>query len=318
MSPSLKVGPALLALVGPTAAGKSEAAVAVAPALGAEILCVDSTLVHRGMDVGTAKPTREERAEVPHHLLDLIDPGEPFTVRDLQRRFDEAAASVRARGRRVLAVGSGGLYYRAVADRLRFPGTDPADRASLELEAGALGPEALHERLRALDPAAAGRIQASNVRRTVRALEVIGMSGRSFSSFAADWERYPPGIRAAGVAVPREILHARIDSRVRDMVSGGLIEETGRLLEAGAGPFLSSSRAIGYAESVAVLRGEMDLADAAARIASRTKALARRQMAWLRRDPRIVWFEAGPEGAMGLVDRLVEYLGGDGPAAVEA
>ena len=300
-----------LALVGPTASGKTEASLPVAEALGAEIVSVDSMLVYRGMDVGTAKPAAAQRARVPHHLLDLADPTEPFSVATYQLEARAALEDIERRERRALLVGGGGLYYRAVVDGLNFPGTAPETRSLLEAEAVVLGPEALHGRLAAFDPQAAARIGRGNARRTVRALEVAALTGRAFSEHFADWGSYPKeAVRAAGIDLPRAVLHGRIERRVREIMPA-LLEETRGLLERGSGPFLTSSQAIGYAESVACLHGEIAQDEAAARTIRRTKALARRQMAWLRRDPRIRWFAAGDEGAVGIVDQLIAHLGRD-------
>jgi len=299
----------LLAIVGPTASGKSEAALAVAEALGAEIVSVDSMLVYRGMDVGTAKPSPAERARVPHHLIDVARPSEPFSVARYRELAEAAVRGIRARGNRVLLVGGSGLYFRAVVDRLEFPGTDPGTRSMLEAEAAALGPERLHRRLAELDPAAAARIEPRNVRRTVRALEVAAVTGRPFSAFQAAWDRYEPGrVRAAGIEIPREVLAARIEARVRAMVAGGLLEEVRSLVAQGLGRWLTASQAIGYAELARHLAGELTLEEAVASTVRRTRELARRQMVWFRRDPRIRWFRAGPEGAIALVEELVEYL----------
>jgi len=299
----------LLAIVGPTASGKSEAALAVAEALGAEIVSVDSMLVYRGMDVGTAKPSPAERARVPHHLIDVARPSEPFSVARYRELAEAAVRGIRARGHRVLLVGGSGLYFRAVVDRLEFPGTDPGTRSMLEAEAAALGPERLHRRLAELDPAAAARIEPRNVRRTIRALEVAAVTGRPFSAFQAAWDRYEPGrVRAAGIEIPREVLAARIEARVRAMVAGGLLEEVRSLVAQGFGRWLTASQAIGYAEFARHLAGELTLEEAVASTVRRTRELARRQMVWFRRDPRIRWFRAGPEGAIALVEELVEYL----------
>jgi tRNA dimethylallyltransferase len=302
-------GTPLLALVGPTACGKTEASIPLARALGAEIVSIDSMVVYRGMDVGTAKPTPAERAAVPHHLLDVADPAEPFSVAEFEGLAARAIEDVRAGGARPLLVGGSGLYFRAVADRLRFPATEPRTRALLEAEASALGPDALYQRLADVDPAAADRIEPSNVRRTVRALEVAGVTGRPFSSFAADWERYPSEhVRAAGIEIPRAVLHERIERRVAAMLPG-LLAETARLAERGSGRFITSTQAIGYAEALACLEGRLSEEEAAARTTRRTKALARRQLAWFRRDPRIRWFPVGNERAMGALDGLIRYLG---------
>ena len=302
-------GTGLLALVGPTASGKTEASMPLACALGAEIVSIDSMVVYRGMDVGTAKPTAAERATVPHHLIDVVDAEEPFSAAEFSRLATAAVEDIRGRGVRPLLVGGSGLYFRAVADGLRFPGTEPVTRGLLEAEAIALGPEPMHRRLRELDPVAASRIEPSNVRRTVRALEVAGVTGRAFSSFAADWERYPPDhVRAAGIDMPREVLHRRIEARVAAIMPG-LLAETQLLAERGAGRFITSSQAIGYAEALDCLEGRLSQEEAAARTTRRTKALARRQLAWFRRDPRVRWFSVGEEGGIGALDGLIRYLG---------
>ena len=301
--------PPLLAVVGPTASGKTAAGVVVAERLGAEIVSVDSMSVYRGMDVGTAKPSAQDRARVAHHLLDVADPNEEFSVARYQQLARAALAEIAARGRGALAVGGTGLYFRAIADELEFPATDPATRRALEDEAEREGPDALYRRLEAHDPRAATKIEPANVRRTVRALEVATVTGRPFSAFAEAWDRYPQGrVRAAGVAMPTEVLRERIHARVRAQYEGGMLDETRRLLDRGMGPSLTARQAIGYAEATWYLEGSITLEDAIAGTAKRTRALARRQMAWFRRDPRIRWFEAGVDGASKLVDQMTEYL----------
>ncbi|HXF36307.1 MAG TPA: tRNA (adenosine(37)-N6)-dimethylallyltransferase MiaA [Actinomycetota bacterium] len=298
-----------LALVGPTAVGKSEAAVLLAEGVGAEVVSVDSTTVYRGMDVGTAKPPPPLRARVPHHLLDVADPEEAFTVARYQRLAREAVAAIRSRGRRALLVGGSGLYFRAVVDDLVFPPTDPATREALERRAEAVGPLRLYERLRDLDPEAAAKIEPGNVRRTIRALEVLEVTGRPFSTFARAWDRYPPGrVRAAGVTMPRALLYRRIEERAWAQVRGGLLSEVRGLVERGLGRWLTASQAIGYAELARHVAGQLSLEEAVAATVRRTKALARRQLAWFRRDPRIRWFEAGEEGAPALVEEIRRYL----------
>jgi tRNA dimethylallyltransferase len=305
-------GHPFLALVGPTASGKSEAAMALSRRLGAEIVSVDSRLVYRGMDVGTAKPTPAERARVWHHLVDVAEPEEPFSVARYQQLARAVVDGIDARGRRVLLVGGSGLYFRAIVDELEFPATDPDARDELWAEAEVLGPDRLYERLAELDPTAAARIEPSNVRRTVRALEVAAVTGRPFSSYADRWERYPDErVRAAGIDVPRDVLARRIETRVRAMVDAGLLDEVRGLLDQGLLAWLTASRAIGYAEFARHLRGEMTLADASAQTVRRTRELARRQMVWYRRDPRIRWFPAGERGAIDVVDEVTEYLQGD-------
>jgi tRNA dimethylallyltransferase len=300
-----------LALVGPTAAGKTEASLELARRLGAEIMAVDSMLVYRGMDVGTAKPSPEDRRAVPHHLLDVADPMEPFSVARFQALAWEAVKGIAARERRVLLVGGSGLYYRAVVDELSFPGTDPALRALLEAEAVVLGPDRLHARLTDADPAAAARMEPGNARRTVRALEVAALTGTPFSSFAESWDRFPPErVRAAGVRLSPSVLSARIEARIHRMIGNGLAGEVRALLDRGFARFLTSSQAIGYLEMAEHLQGLLSLEEAVRRTIRRTKALARRQMAWFRRDPRIRWFDAGTEGAAGCIDEIERLLAG--------
>ena len=297
---------ALLALVGPTASGKTEAALAIAPHLGAEIVSVDSMLVYRGMDVGTGKPTAEQRAAVPHHLLDLAEPSERFTV----ARFQELARGVLPSIARPLLVGGSGLYLRAVVDDLAFPPEDPVVRASLEAEADDLGAEPLYGRLAEMDPVAAARIEPGNVRRIIRALEVTAISGAPFSSFGASWDRYDADrVRAAGIRLDREAQRARIAERVLAMLQNGWLNEVQALMDRGFGAWLTASQAIGYAELAEHLDGRLSLDEAAERTVKRTRELARRQMAWFRRDPRIRWFDAGAGGAPEVADEIRAYLG---------
>jgi tRNA dimethylallyltransferase len=301
--------PPLLGLVGPTAAGKTEASLELAERLDAEIVTVDSMVVYRGMDVGTAKPTPQQRAAVPHHLVDVAELDEPFSVARFQELAREAIAAIRSRGHQALLVGGSGLYFRAVVDDLAFPGTDPATRGMLESEAAVLGPARMHARLTAADEPAAAKIEPGNVRRTVRALEVAALTGRPFSRFAEAWERYPAGrVRAAGVRLAPSVLARRIEARVHRMIDDGLAEEVRGLLGRGLERFLTSSQAIGYLEMARHLQGTISLEEAVHRTIRRTKALARRQMAWFRRDPRITWFDAGEIGAAERVEEIEGFL----------
>jgi tRNA dimethylallyltransferase len=305
------VADAPLALVGPTASGKTEASLILAERLGAEIVSVDSMLVYRGMDVGTAKPTDADRARVAHHLIDVVDPSEPFSVARYQELVGAAIAEIRTRGGRPLLVGGSALYLRAAVDELRFPGTDADVRAVLEEEAARVGALAMHGRVERADPLAAARIEPGNVRRSIRALEVMEITDRPFSSFATSWETFEPGrVRAAGVTIDRAILGRRIELRVEAMLEAGLLDEVRHLVGRGFGPWLTSAQAIGYAEFSRHLAGELSLEDAVTAAVKRTKALARRQMAFLRRDPRIRWFGASENGAADVVDDIAEHLDG--------
>jgi tRNA dimethylallyltransferase len=294
----------LRALVGPTASGKTDAGIALAAAFGVDVASCDSMLVYRGMDIGTAKPTAAQQASVPHHLLDLAEPSERFTV----SRFQEAARGVLARGRSLL-VGGSGLYFRAVVDELRFPPEDPAVRAALEAEADSLGADQLYARLADVDPVGAARIDPANVRRTIRALEVSTITGAPFSEFAAAWEVYDPArVRAAGIRLDAATLDARVRERVAAMLEAGWLEEVRGLVARGFGAWLTASQAIGYAELAEHLDGTLALDEAMERTVKRTKQLARRQMAWFRRDPRIRWFDADDRGAVGVVDDVRAFL----------
>ncbi|HEY3264684.1 MAG TPA: tRNA (adenosine(37)-N6)-dimethylallyltransferase MiaA, partial [Actinomycetota bacterium] len=264
---------------------------------------------YRGMDIGTAKPTAEQRERVPHHLLDVAEPSEPFSVARYQELARAAIARIRSRGRRVLLVGGSALYERAIVDELGFPGTDPDTRSGLEAEAAVVGATGLHERLAASDPAAAAKIEPGNVRRTVRALEVAELTGQPFSSFAGSWETYEPDrVRAAGVWMPAPALQSRIETRVAEMLERGWLDEVRGLVERGFGSWLTSAQAIGYAEFARHLAGELTLDAAIAGTMKRTWALARRQLGFFRRDPRIRWFQAGEAGAEPLVEDVVAYL----------
>ncbi|HEX2088979.1 MAG TPA: tRNA (adenosine(37)-N6)-dimethylallyltransferase MiaA [Actinomycetota bacterium] len=301
----------LLALVGPTASGKTDAAVAIARSIDGEILSIDSTTVYRGLDVGTAKPDPKQRAMVPHHLIDVAEPGEPFSVAEFQRLGLAAIGETRRRGRVPFLVGGSGLYYRALVDRLEFPGTLPSIRRLLEAEARTVGAEALHRRLTELDPEAARRIEPSNARRTVRALEVIALTGRRFSSYYGAWDRFDPGVvRSAGIFIARAALHRRIENRAIRIMPG-VLDETRRLLDQGHERFINGTQIIGYAEAAACLQGRITADEALATFIRRTKSLARRQVAWFRRDPRIRWFTAGEEGAAAIVDDVQAHLVGD-------
>jgi len=289
-----------LALVGATASGKSELAMEVAARLGdVEIVSMDSMQVYRGMDVGTAKPTAADRAAVPHHMIDVADPAEDWSVARFQERARCAVAGIERRGRRALLVGGTGLYVRAVLDDLRFPGEDPGVRAELEERAGAPGgPAELHAELARCDPVAASRIEPSNVRRVVRALEAVRVSGRPFSASGPGMERYGEPVvpvRMAAIRLPDPVLDARIETRVARMAAAGLVEEVRRLTARTGGWSRAARQAIGYREVAGHLAGgpgAPSLEEALAVTARRTRRFARRQHRWFRRDPRVTWFDA--------------------------
>jgi tRNA dimethylallyltransferase len=281
------VSDTLLALVGPTASGKTRVAVDLAERFGCEIVCADSMTVYRGMDVGTAKPSREERARVRHHLLDVIDPGETFSVARYQKVARAALSEIRTRGRAPLVVGGSGLYFRAAVDDLDFPPTDATVRARIETE----DTESLAARLKREDPDAAVFVDLANRRRVVRALEVIEITGRPFSSFRDAWGRYTAAI-VAGLTPEVALLDARIEQRLRRMMDHGLLDEVGGLIEKGYRDALTSSQAIPYRQAVELLEGSITREAFFEQAARATRRLARRQLSWFRRDPRIRWFDA--------------------------
>jgi tRNA dimethylallyltransferase len=280
-----------LALVGCTASGKSGLALELARRLGdVELVTVDSMQVYRGMDIGTAKPTRAEQAEIPHHLLDLADPGEEWSVTRWAVAARQAIAGIEARGRRAILVGGTGLYFQAVVDALQPPGTYPAVRQELDDDPDTL---ALHRRLQDLDPLAASRMEPTNRRRVLRALEVTLGSGRPFSSFGPGVAHFPPTAwRMAGLWLPRPVVATRIRARLDAMVAGGLVGEVERLRAGPGGLSRTARQALGYREVLAHLEGEVPLAAAIDEADRRTRAFARRQRVWWRRDPRLRWYGA--------------------------
>ena len=281
--------PVTVAVVGATASGKTGLSLDLAEALDGEVVNTDAMQVYRGMDVGTAKLPPAERRGIPHHLLDLLDVTEPATVAEFQGWAREAITRIRGRGRTPVLVGGSALYTRAVLDRFEFPGTDDSLRRELEAELERVGPAALHERLARLDPEAARRILVDNGRRVVRALEVIALTGRPWSATLPQLEYADPLSLQVGVDIDRPTLDARIDRRVREMWDSGLVEEVERLLDLGLERGRTASRAIGYREAAAYLRGELGREDAITRTQVATRRFARRQDSWFRKDPRIVW-----------------------------
>ncbi len=255
-----------------------------------EVVCVDSMQVYRGMDIGTAKPTPEDQRNLPHHLLDLVDPDEDFGVAAYQAAARQALAGIEARGARAVLVGGTGLYFQAVVDGLAPPGRFPDVRAQLEAEPDTA---ALHRRLQALDPRAAARMQPSNRRRVVRALEVSLGSGQPFSTFGPGLGAYPlTRFRIAGLWLPRAVVGRRIESRFRAMVDAGLVDEVTRLAAQPGGLSRTARQALGYREVLSHLEQGVPLATAHAEAQRRTRAFARRQRVWWRRDPRITWYGA--------------------------
>jgi tRNA dimethylallyltransferase len=281
--------PPIVAVVGATASGKTSLSLDLAERLDGEIVNTDAMQVYRGMDVGTAKLPEAERRGIPHHLLDTLDVRDPATVAQFQAWAREAIADLRSRERAAVLVGGSALYTRAIIDRFEFPGTDAGVRATLENELAELGPHRLHDRLAGLDPEAAAKIIPENGRRTVRALEVIALTGRPYTASLPTLEYADPRTVQIGVDIDRPTLDARIEQRVDHMFDTGFVDEVDRLLKDGLAEGRTASRAIGYAQVASYLRGELSLAEARERTTSATRRFARRQDSWFRKDPRIVW-----------------------------
>ncbi|GAA1511851.1 tRNA (adenosine(37)-N6)-dimethylallyltransferase MiaA [Sphaerisporangium rubeum] len=296
--------PAVVAVVGPTAAGKSDLAVELALRLGGEAINADSMQLYRGMDVGTAKLTTAERRGVPHHLLDIWDVTRAASVAEYQRLARPLIDGMRARGTVPILVGGSGLYVRAALDDLEFPGTDPEVRARLEAELETLGPAALHQRLKELDPVAAEAVLPSNGRRVVRALEVIELSGRPFSATMPSYDAVYPSVQI-GLQVPRPELDERIALRVRRMWDAGLVGEVRALAGRGLADGRTAGRALGYAQVLRFLAGEWTEEQAVEETVRATRRFARRQESWFRRDPRVRWL---PYDAPDLVRQAIEAV----------
>jgi tRNA dimethylallyltransferase len=278
----------IIAVVGPTATGKSDLAVALARALSGEVVNADALQLYRGMDIGTAKLTVAQRGGIPHHQLDVLDVSEDATVAGYQRHARADVAQIRERGGRPVVVGGSGLYVRALLDRLEMPPTDAVVRRRLEERGDAEGPGLLHDALAAVDPDAAARIGRQNTRRLVRALEVVELTGRPYSATLPDHTYELPALQI-GLDCDREVLDRRIDDRVEAMWRGGLVEEV-----RGLAPRMgrTASRGVGYAEVLALLAGRTDERTARESIAVGTRRLARKQMTWFGRDPRVHWLRS--------------------------
>lgn len=295
----------MIAVVGATAAGKSDLAVDLALSLDGEAVNADSMQLYRGMDIGTAKLTPDEMRGVPHHLLGIWDVTVTASVAEYQRLSADVIAGIHARDRVPVLVGGSGLYVRAALDHLEFPGTDPAVRARLEEELAETGPGVLHERLRGLDPAAAEAILPSNGRRIVRALEVIEISGRPFTATLPEHRYRYDAVVQIGLSVPRDALDERIALRVERMWEAGLVEEVRDLEKKGLRDGLTAGRALGYAQVLRFLAGEWTEEQAREETIRTTRRFARRQESWFRRDPRVQWL---PYNAPDLAERALSLL----------
>jgi tRNA dimethylallyltransferase len=303
--------PSLVVITGPTAVGKTPAAVSLARQIGAEIVCADSRAIYRGMNIGTAKPTPTEQALVPHHVLDVARPDDVVTVADYQRLAEQAIAGIARRGRLPLMVGGTGLYIRAVVDGLQIPPTPPdwELRAALEAEERADGPGTLYRRLQNVDPAAASRIHPRNVRRVIRALEVHAWTGTPISAFHGSGGGPLASARRGTVAMialntDRDRLYARIHRRIDQQLAAGLVAEVSALLQIGYAKTLPALQGLGYKEIISHLEGRLSLAEARALFQRHTRRYAKRQLTWIRGDERYAWLDVGDDPPEVVAERI--------------
>jgi tRNA dimethylallyltransferase len=297
----------LVVIVGPTAVGKTEISIQLAERLGGEIVSADSRLFYRGMDIGTAKPTLEERRGIPHYLIDVADPATTWSLALFQQAGTAAIAGIQARQQLPMLVGGTGQYIHAVTYGWTPPVTRPDVQLRAELEARATqeGYLALHSELEKLDPVAAEKIDARNVRRTIRALEVIRLTGLKFSEQRGQTES-PYRLLTIGLTRPRPELYARVDARIEAMFSNGLLDEVQRLLDSGCSPNLPTMSAIGYRECIQVLNGSMSVEQAKVEMRRLTRIFVRRQANWFKLDdPSIHWFQAAQPGVVTEIDQVI-------------
>ncbi len=299
--------PPLILLVGPTAVGKTELAIRIAERLSGEIVSADSRLFYRGMDIGTAKPTPAEQARVPHHLIDVATPDETWSLAMFQQAAQKIIADIHARGRLPLLVGGTGQYVRAVTQGWTPPEVKPDERLRDELEKlkEEKGAEWLYEKLKSIDPEAAASMDLRNVRRTIRALEVILTTGRKFSEQRGQSES-PYALLTIGLKRPREELYARVDERIEAMFTAGLLDEVRALLAKGYSPELPSMSGIGYRECCQVLSGQLSEEQAKVQMKRITRVFVRRQANWFKEsDPQIHWFDAGE---VDILERIIPLI----------
>lgn len=283
----------LLCIVGPTATGKTETAVAVAEAMGGEVVSADSMLVYRYMDIGTAKPSIEEMRGIPHHMIDIVDPSENFTVAVYARMAHELIPAIRSRGKIPMLVGGTGLYIRSVADGFNFSvtGPDPGYRKSLEEYLNQKGPYELHALLAAVDTGAAARLHPNDTKRIIRAMEVFHQTGRPMSALSSSNVKSDYNLLMFGLTMNREKLYRRIEHRVDQMIDRGLVNEVRDLRAKGYDQSMTSMQGLGYKEIINFLEGEMTLQEAVETLKRSTRRFAKRQLTWFRRDQRIKWLD---------------------------
>ncbi len=300
--------PPIVTIAGPTAVGKSALALELARTIDAEIVSVDSRQVFRYLDIGTAKPTAAEQREVRHHLIDLVDPDQSYSAAEFRADADRALLDIRRRGRVALLVGGTGHYLQSVVERLEFPRVAPQEgfRREMEALARSQGWEALHQRLREVDPGA-DLVPAQNVRRVIRALEVQMVTGVPFTEIGRKRGEPLPALRL-GLTMDREGLYRRIDDRVERQIRDGLFDEARSVLDMGFEPGLPPLAGLVYREAIAVVQDRMTVAEAARRMRETTHAYSRRQYTWFRRDPAIQWFDAGPGLIREITGTVEAYL----------
>lgn len=301
----------LLCILGPTAVGKTELAIELAKRLDGEIISADSRQVYKLMDIGTAKPTPQQRKLIPHHLIDCVYPDQPFSAAEFVRLAEEAISDIRRRGKVPLLVGGTGLYFRALVDGLfEGPGADEELRRRLREEARLFGPQHLHAKLMQVDPEAALRIHPNDLVRVIRSLEVYEKTGRSISQLQRQWRSDRPKHPFIAFCLSRERgeLYSRIEERVDRMMEMGFLEEVRMLLDMGYGRDLPSMQAFGYRELAAHLCGEIGLEEAVRGIKRRTRRFARRQIIWFRGDKRLIWVDARSTTPDGLIELALTHL----------
>lgn len=300
----------LVVIIGPTAVGKTELSIQLAECLNGEIISADSRLFYRGMDIGTAKPNKHSQERIPHHLIDVADPDEIWTLATFKKEAQKTIKEIQSRGRLPILVGGTGQYIRAVIEAWSIPEVTPdlVLRLALENWSKEVSPQGLHDRLRILDSKAADQIDPRNIRRTVRALEVILTTGRQFSDQRVRGDS-PYRILRVGLTRPREEIYQRVDSRIRTMLEKGFVEEVQRLLDQGYSADLPSFSAIGYREIIAYLQGEISLEEAIDQMKKKTRIFVRRQSNWFKPDdPDIYWFKIDHNVMKEIVSVIREWM----------
>lgn len=302
----------LIAIVGPTGVGKSDVAIELAKRIDGEIVSADSMQIYRGMDIGTAKVTPEEMDGISHYLIDVVDPAEPFSVAEYQRMARQIIEDISSRGKMPILVGGTGLYVRSVIDKLEFPSGEISSeiRKRLEERAEKEGGRDLYRELIEKDPGAADLIHPNNVRRVIRALEVIELTGQPFTQFQKEWKKRESvyDLQMFGLTMVRKQLHERINKRVDRMIAKGLIDEVKGLLSHGYESFLTSQQAIGYKELIGYLKGEKSLEEAIEVLRARTRQYAKRQLTWFRADPRVRWIDVTGKSVDEVIDEIMNRI----------